>query len=76
MLYNVTIYYTLEERLKKLYACIHKLDELNRMVILMILEGLSYNEIATVTGISENTLRVRIHRIKNNLTSCVNNGRV
>jgi len=63
-----------EEQLKKLYACIYKLDELNRIIILMILEGLSYAKIAEVSGVSEDTLRVRIHRIKKKLTNCGKNG--
>lgn len=59
------------DQLKKLYACIHELEELNRIIILTVLEGLSYEEIAGIVGVSEDTLRVRIHRIKKKLTNCV-----
>lgn len=60
-----------EERLKQLYACIRQLDQTGKMIILMVLEGMPYNEIADVVGITEETLRVRIHRIKKSLTQCV-----
>lgn len=60
-----------EERLKKMYGCIQQLDETGKMIILMVLEGLEYSAIAEVVGISEDTLRVRIHRIKKQLSNCV-----
>ncbi len=62
---------TTDEKLKKMYACIARLDEPSRLIILMVLDGLSYPEIANIVGISEETLRVKIHRIKKNLTQCV-----
>lgn len=61
----------MEERLKKMYSCIQQLDETGKMIILMVLEGLEYSAIATVVGLSEDTLRVRIHRIKKLLSNCV-----
>lgn len=60
-----------EERLKKMYGCIQQLDEMNKMIILMVLEGLAYNDIAEVVGSTEETLRVKIHRIKKQLSTCV-----
>lgn len=60
-----------EEQLKKMYSCIHQLDENNRMIILLTLEGVEYNAIADVIGISEKNLRVKIHRIKKELANCV-----
>ena len=54
-----------------MYQCINKLDETGKMIILMILEGIEYREISETVGINEETLRVRIHRIKKNLTQCV-----
>lgn len=65
-------YQTIEEdRLKKMYACIQRLDETGKMIILMVLEGVDYEAIAKVMGISEDTLRVKIHRIKKSLSNCV-----
>lgn len=66
----------IEEKLSKMYACIQKLDETGKMIILMVLEGLEYAEIADVVGMTEETLRVRIHRIKKSLTQCVQNDRL
>jgi RNA polymerase sigma factor (sigma-70 family) len=65
-----------DEKLQKMYSCINKLDEKNKVIILMVLEGLPYPEISEVVGITEETLRVKIHRIKINLTQCVQNGKV
>jgi RNA polymerase sigma-70 factor (ECF subfamily) len=61
----------IEEKLSKMYTCIQKLDEMGKMIILMVLEGIEYSEIAQVVGLTEETLRVRIHRIKKSLTQCV-----
>lgn len=60
-----------EEKLKKMYACIQQLDETNRMIILLTLEGIEYSSIADVIGISEENVRVKIHRIKKALSTCV-----
>jgi RNA polymerase sigma factor (sigma-70 family) len=60
-----------EQQLKKMYACIGQLGETGRMIILMVLEGLEYAAIASVAGITEETLRVKIHRIKKSLSNCV-----
>lgn len=60
-----------EERLKKMYHCISLLDEPSRIIILMVLEGVGYPDIAEVVGITEDNLRVRIHRIKKQLSNCV-----
>ncbi|MEO7530823.1 MAG: sigma-70 family RNA polymerase sigma factor [Sediminibacterium sp.] len=60
-----------ELKLKLMYGCIQKLDETGKLIILMVLEGVEYQEIAEVAGVTEETLRVRIHRIKNSLSNCV-----
>lgn len=62
-----------DEQLKQMYQCIQKLEETNKIIILMTLDGIEYPQIAEVIGISEETLRVRIHRIKKSLTQCVQN---
>ncbi|MCU0351837.1 MAG: RNA polymerase sigma factor [Flavobacterium sp.] len=58
-------------QLKKMYDCIQKLDETGKIIILMVLEGFEYDKISDVVGIKEESLRVRIHRIKKSLTECV-----
>lgn len=60
-----------EEQLTKMYACIGQLVAADRIVITMVLEGIDYQEIADITGVSADTLRVRIHRIKKKLANCV-----
>jgi RNA polymerase sigma factor (sigma-70 family) len=65
-----------EDRLQKMYTCIQKLEEKDKMTILMMLEGISYQEISEVVGITQEALRVRIHRIKRNLTQCVQYGNI
>lgn len=62
-----------EEQLQQMYLCIQKLEETSKIIILMTLDGVVYQEIADVIGISEEALRVRIHRIKKKLTQCVQN---
>jgi RNA polymerase sigma factor (sigma-70 family) len=70
--------YTFEEedKLQIMYACIQKLEEKDKMITLMMLEGISYQEISDVVGITQETLRVKIHRIKKNLTKCVQHGKI
>ena len=58
-------------QLKKMYTCIGQLEATDRLIITMILEGMDYGEIADIVGITGDTLRVRIHRIKKKLTNCV-----
>ncbi|MEN5088553.1 RNA polymerase sigma factor [Sphingobacterium faecium] len=65
-----------EERLQKMYQCIEKLQEVNRLIILMTLDSMTYPEISKVIGITEETLRVRIHRIKKSLIQCVQNEKI
>ena len=50
-----------------LYHAIGKLDELDRLMIMMVLDELPYDEIAQIIGITENNLRVKIHIAKNKL---------
>lgn len=63
-----------QNRFKKMYACIHKLKETERIIILLVLEGLAQKEIAEVTGHSHENIRVMVHRIKGKLTKCVSHG--
>lgn len=65
-----------EEKLHKMYQCIEKLQEVNRLIILMTLDSMTYPEISKVIGITEETLRVRIHRIKKSLIQCVQNEKI
>jgi RNA polymerase sigma factor (sigma-70 family) len=50
-----------------LYRAIGQLDEVDRLMIMMVLEEVAYEEIARIMGVTENNLRVKIHRIKTKL---------
>lgn len=54
-----------------LYDAIGKLQELDRIIILLVLEEVKYTEIASITGITEGNLRVKISRIKQKLNSLI-----
>lgn len=56
-----------EENLRILYRCIAELDETERIIISLELEGLPQVEIAAVVGLSNGNVRVKIHRIKEKL---------
>lgn len=51
----------------KLYRAIGKLEELDRLLIMMVLEGQDYDTISEVLGIKPTNVRVKIHRIKKRL---------
>ena len=55
------------ERVAWLYAEIKKLNEIDRSLTLLLLDGCSYREMAEIMGISENNIGVKIHRIKKQL---------
>lgn len=54
-----------------LYSAIGQLEEVDRLIMMMVLDELEYSEIASVMGISEGNLRVKIHRIKKNLKEII-----
>lgn len=63
---------TKEQEVQLLYKCISQLQEADRLVITLVLEDKPYEEIASITGITEANLRVKIHRIKKQLTQIYN----
>lgn len=56
-----------DERLAKIYAAIHQLKPLDRSLMLLALDGLSYREMAEVLGLTESNVGVKINRIKTQL---------
>ena len=56
-----------EESLQELYRAISTLSSLNKAVVLLYLEDLSYEEIAQITGLSKSNVSVRLVRIKKEL---------
>lgn len=61
-----------EQDIQVLYKCISMLPETDRLIISMVLEDIAYRDIAESTGISEGNLRVKIHRIKQQLNEKFN----
>lgn len=57
-----------EVQVQLLYKCISELNETDRLIITLMLEEVPYGEIAEATSISEGNLRVKIHRIKQQLS--------
>lgn len=55
---------THDDRLPWLYDEISKLNEIDRSITLLMLDDFSYREMATIVGISESNIGVRINRIK------------
>ena len=53
-----------DERLAWLYEEIHRLDEIDRSLILLLLDGFSYKEMSGILGISESNVGVKINRVK------------
>ncbi len=59
----------IDERLTWLYKEIHKLDEIDRSLTLLLLDNFSYKEMAVILGITESNVGVKISRIKKYLIS-------
>jgi RNA polymerase sigma-70 factor (ECF subfamily) len=57
-----------EPALDYLYSCIAALEETDRIIISLVLEDLPQAEIASIVGLSEVNIRVKIHRIKRKLS--------
>jgi RNA polymerase sigma-70 factor, ECF subfamily len=56
-----------DERLSWLYDEISKLNEIDRSITLLLLDGFSYKEMSSIVGITESNIGVRINRIKKQL---------
>jgi RNA polymerase sigma-70 factor, ECF subfamily len=59
-----------DDRIADLYTAIYKLDPLEKALITLFLEDLTYEQIAEATGISANHVGVMLHRTKKKL-SCL-----
>lgn len=52
------------DRLERLYAAIRRLPELDRSLILLALDGVSYREMAAVHGLTESNIGARLTRVR------------
>lgn len=64
------------EMTQKLYTCINMLAEMDRLIISMVLEDVSYKEISEVTGITVNNVGVKINRIKKALSNMMTSNNI
>ncbi len=56
-----------EIQIQQLHTALNTLSVIDKALISLVLEGLSMKEIASVIGITEPNVKVKIHRIKNYL---------
>ncbi len=54
--------------LEQLYAAIHALPDFDRALVLLMLDGLAYREIAAVIGLTENHVGVALTRARKRLS--------
>ncbi|MEO8935061.1 MAG: RNA polymerase sigma factor [Xanthomarina sp.] len=65
--YNEPDWSSREKEINKLYIAISQLKEMDRIVIGLLLEANSYQEISNITGLTTSHVGVRINRIKKEL---------
>ena len=63
---------TVSRQAQELYERIHRLDVFDRAIVLLWLDGLPYQEIGEVVGISSNNVGVRLARIREQLKKMKN----
>ncbi|WP_163326040.1 RNA polymerase sigma factor [Draconibacterium mangrovi] len=56
-----------EENIKVLHKAIQQLTGIEKSIVLLFLENKKYEEIAEITGITQNYVRVKMNRIKKKL---------
>lgn len=64
-----------DERIERIYELVHRLDGLNRALMLLYLDDYSHAEIAAILGISSSNVATKIGRIKERIRSGVAAGR-
>ncbi|RZL13004.1 MAG: sigma-70 family RNA polymerase sigma factor [Pedobacter sp.] len=62
----------LSERTEKLYRAIRKLNEVDRGLIMLHLDGYDNPEISEILGVTRNNVSVKLHRIKQQLIDILN----
>ena len=60
------------KQVKMLYDRIHRLKPFDRAIVLLWLEGMPYDEIAVIVGITAKNVSVRLYRIKEELKQMSN----
>lgn len=60
------------EKLIGLRKCIKQLNENDKAIVALYLEGLAYKDISNILGLTENHIAVKVKRIKLKLLNCIN----
>jgi len=63
---------SMQEKYNALYECIRSLNQMDRSIAILVLDELSYKEIANITGLTENYIAVKMKRMKKTLLECIN----
>ena len=63
---------TKDEQLNRIYAAVHKLNDIEKAIVFLYLENKNYKEISETLGMSEVNARVRMNRIKTKLKTQLN----
>lgn len=56
-----------DESIRQLFLAINRLSPLNKAIVLLYLDEMSYEEIASITGLTKSNVSVRLVRIKKEL---------
>lgn len=59
--------------LSELHEAISQLNPIDKAIVLLWLEGESYDEIAAIVGVTKSNVAVRLHRAKDKLKNILNN---
>lgn len=62
-----------DENIKQLHKAVSQLTGIEKSIILLFLENKKYEEIAEITGITQNYVRVKMNRIKVKLKKLMDN---
>jgi RNA polymerase sigma-70 factor (ECF subfamily) len=60
-----------DSKLRMLRSCIKTLDEFGKMIITLVLESVPQKEIAEITGLTNENVRIKVHRSKGKLFKCI-----
>lgn len=60
-----------QEKYQALYDCISSLNESDKSIVILYLEELPYKQIATIIGLTENHVAVKMKRIRKMLLDCI-----
>lgn len=72
---NIETENTPDYNVPELYKAIGELKEIDRLIIMMVLEDQDYNSISEIIGIKPTNVRVKIHRIKKSLETILKNNK-